>query len=343
MTSPATRYTHVRLIPSRVAADRPISNQQTIRAVVGRGIACEGGPRDDIGAGAPELGAVAAEVEGAGIELAAEGTQAGDAVCPLPKPVDVGLYPAGGAGGEFLDAMIEVVRHVDVPSTVHSHTLRAAELSGEAAQPDAPRVHSKGNLLHHAAIQRGDIAEAFSHCSVVVEETYTTPFIEHAFLEPESGIAFPTQDGGVMIQMDTQCAFDDRTQLSEILALPEDKIRVVQSPMGGAFGGKEDMILQQYLSLGVLRTGRPVKMVLTREESLRAHPKRHTTGMHFKTGTDCDGHAHADLHANAERYGSRRTQFLAMDPPGRSSSIGCHWPISTSISLFSSKDEDWSG
>lgn len=110
----------------------------------------------------------------------------------------------------------------------------------QAAQPDAPRVHSKGNLLHHAAIRRGDIAEAFSHCSVVVEETYTTPFIEHAFMEPESGIAFPTDDGGVMIQMGTQCAFDDRTQLSEILALPEDKIRVVQMPMGGAFGGKEE-------------------------------------------------------------------------------------------------------
>ncbi len=159
-----------------------------------------------------------------------------------------------------------------------------------AAQPDAPRVHSKGNLLHHAAIRRGDAAEAFSLCSVVVEETYTTPFIEHAFLEPESGIAFPTQNGGVMIQMGTQCAFDDRTQLSEILALPEDKIRVVQLPMGGAFGGKEDMILQQYLSLGVLRTGRPVKMVLTREESLRAHPKRHAARMHFKSGVDSDGH-----------------------------------------------------
>ena len=159
----------------------------------------------------------------------------------------------------------------------------------EAAQPDASRVHSKGNLLHHAAIRRGDAAEAFSRCSVVVEDTYTTPFIEHAFLEPESGIAFPTQDGGIMIQMGTQCAFDDRTQLSEILALPEDKIRVVQLPMGGAFGGKEDMILQQYLALGVLRTGRPVKMVLTREESLRAHPKRHAARMHFKTGADRDG------------------------------------------------------
>ena len=160
----------------------------------------------------------------------------------------------------------------------------------EAAQPDAPRVHDKGNLLHHAVIHRGDVAQAFSRCAFIIEDTYTTPFIEHAFMEPESGIAAPTEDGGVMLQMGTQCAFDDRTQLSEILALPEDKIRIVQLPMGGAFGGKEDMILQQYLALSALRTGRPVKMVLTREESLRAHPKRHAAKMHFKAGTDCDGH-----------------------------------------------------
>jgi aldehyde oxidoreductase len=159
----------------------------------------------------------------------------------------------------------------------------------ESARPDAPKLHEKGNLLHHAKIERGDVSAAFAECAVVVEETYFSPFIEHGFLEPESGIAFPTQDGGVTIQIGTQCAFDDRTQLSEILGLPEDKIRVVQLPMGGAFGGKEDMILQQHLALGALLSGRPVKMVLTREESLRVHVKRHPAEMRFKTGADRDG------------------------------------------------------
>jgi len=173
---------------------------------------------------------------------------------------------------------------------VDYHVLPGVFSPEEAAQPDAPRLHDKGNLLHHALIQRGDVAEAFSRSAYIIEDTYTTPFIEHAFMEPESGIATPMEDGGVMLQMGTQCAFDDRTQLSEILALPEDKIRVVQLPMGGAFGGKEDMILQQYLALGALRTGRPVKMVLTRAESLRGHPKRHLARMHFKTGADHDGH-----------------------------------------------------
>jgi aldehyde oxidoreductase len=166
----------------------------------------------------------------------------------------------------------------------------------EAARPGAPLVHetdkaptAKGNLLHHARIERGDVEAAFAQCAIVLEDTYTTPFIEHAFLEPESGVAFLTADGGVTIQMGTQCAFDDRTQLSEILDMPEEKIRVIQLPMGGAFGAKEDMILQQYLALGALLSGRPVKMVLTREESLRVHVKRHPALMRFKTGADRAG------------------------------------------------------
>jgi aerobic-type carbon monoxide dehydrogenase small subunit (CoxS/CutS family) len=77
---------------------------------------------------------------------------------------------------------------------------------GEAAKSDAPKIHEKGNLLHRVSIQRGDIEEAFKKCSVVVEGDYTTPFIEHGFLEPESGLAYPSEDGGVIIKYPTQCA-----------------------------------------------------------------------------------------------------------------------------------------
>ncbi len=159
----------------------------------------------------------------------------------------------------------------------------------EAAKPDAPKVHAKDNLFHHATIIRGDVDDAFKQCAVIVEGNYSTPFIEHGFMEPESGIGLPGEDGGVMVQIGTQTAFDDRTQLSEILDLPEEKVRVVQLPIGGAFGGKEDLILQQYLALGALLTGRPVKMVLTRPESLRVHVKRHPTKMYYRTGADKDG------------------------------------------------------
>jgi aldehyde oxidoreductase len=160
----------------------------------------------------------------------------------------------------------------------------------EAAQPDAPKVHENGNLVKHASIVRGDVEAAFAQCEVVVEGTYKTPFIEHAFMEPESGLAYPDGEGGVVLEIGSQTVFDDREQLSEILDLPEEKIRVKQVPQGGSFGGKEDLILQQHLALGALNTGRPVKMTLTREESLRVHQKRHPAWISYKTGADKDGH-----------------------------------------------------
>jgi aldehyde oxidoreductase len=159
----------------------------------------------------------------------------------------------------------------------------------EAAKPDAPKIHEKGNLLHHCAIIRGDTEAAFKECAVVVEDNYTTPFIEHGFLEPESGYGYPEPDGGVTIKLATQAVFDDRTQLSEILAMPEEKIRVIQMPLGGAFGGKEDLIIQQFLALGALKAKKPVKITLTREESLRVHVKRHPAWMYYKTGADKNG------------------------------------------------------
>ncbi|HEY3344305.1 MAG TPA: molybdopterin cofactor-binding domain-containing protein [Anaerolineaceae bacterium] len=159
----------------------------------------------------------------------------------------------------------------------------------EAARPDAPKLHEKGNLLHHTEIRRGDVEAAFAQCAVIVEGDYTTPFVEHGFLEPEAGLGYLDQEGRVVIKIGTQAAFDDRAQLSTILGWPEEKIRVIQIPPGGAFGGKEDMVIQQFLALGALKTGKPVKIVLSREESLRGHVKRHPAWVHYKTGADSAG------------------------------------------------------
>ncbi|OGO20473.1 MAG: hypothetical protein A2Z14_17615 [Chloroflexi bacterium RBG_16_48_8] len=183
----------------------------------------------------------------------------------------------------------------------------------EAAKPNAPKVHEGGNLVRHAAILRGDVDKAFSACEVVLEGTYTTPFIEHAFMEPESGIAYPDGDGGVVLEIGTQTIFDDRTQLSEILDLPEEKIRVVQTAQGGSFGAKEDLILQQHLALAALRTGRTVKITLTREESLRVHTKRHPAWIHYKTGADKKGKIlaiEADITLDAGAYTSLSIDVL---------------------------------
>jgi CO/xanthine dehydrogenase Mo-binding subunit/aerobic-type carbon monoxide dehydrogenase small subunit (CoxS/CutS family) len=183
----------------------------------------------------------------------------------------------------------------------------------DAARPGAPKVHTDGNLVKHASIVRGDVDKVFTECEVVIENTYTTPFTEHAFLEPESGVAYPDTDGGVILEIGSQTVFDDRTQLSEILNLPEDKIRVIQAPQGGSFGGKEDLILQQHLALAALRTGRPVKITLTREESMRVHAKRHPAWMRFKTGADKNGHVlgiEADITLDAGAYKSLSVDVL---------------------------------
>ena len=158
-----------------------------------------------------------------------------------------------------------------------------------AAQPDAPRLHEKGNLLKEVRVRRGQLDEAFARCAVVVEDDYTTPFVEHGYLEPESGLGLPDGDGGVTLLVPTQAAWDDRRELAAILALPREKVRVRQLPIGGAFGAKGDVHLHRFLALGALRTGRPVKMTLTREESLRTHAKRHASTMHVKLGADAEG------------------------------------------------------
>lgn len=161
----------------------------------------------------------------------------------------------------------------------------------DAQKANTPLVHEKkkNNLFHHARIERGNVEEAFSKCYKIVEGDYETSRIEHAFMEPESGVGKPDGKGGVIIEVPTQCVFDDRIQLSEAIGLPPEKIRVVQIPMGGCFGAKEEIVLHTFLALGALKTGRPVKMVLSREESLMVHQKRHPAWMYYKIGADKEG------------------------------------------------------
>lgn len=159
----------------------------------------------------------------------------------------------------------------------------------EAAAPGAPRVHDDGNLLKEMQVKRGDVDAAFAQCAVVLERDYTTPFVEHAFIEPESGFGIPDADGGVTVQIANQAAWDTRRELAAILDMPVDKVRVVQLPAGGAFGGKTDVAIERFLALGALKTGRTVKITLTRPESLIAHAKRHASWIHIKVGADASG------------------------------------------------------
>ncbi|MGD2251763.1 MAG: molybdopterin-dependent oxidoreductase [Anaerolineales bacterium] len=251
----------------------------------------------------------AEEVEGVALVLTAKDipgkNQAGILVRDQPAiAADKVRYIGDSVASVFAETE-QIAERAREKIRVEYEVLEGVFTPQEAAKPDAPRVHSQGNLVKHAAIVRGDVDKAFSECAVVVEETYATPFIEHAFLEPESALAYPDGEGGVVLEMGSQALFDDRTQLSEILDLPEEKIRVIQAPQGGSFGGKEDMILQQHLALAALRTGRPAKITLTREESLRVHVKRHPAWIGYKTGADKNGRIlalEADITLDAGAY-----------------------------------------
>ena len=159
----------------------------------------------------------------------------------------------------------------------------------EALRREAPPIHDPGNILRHMRHATGDIDQVFSESDLVIERDYSTPFIDHAFLEPESAVATLSEDGKIIVWTCTQFPFEMRTQIAACLGRPEEKVRVITTPLGGAFGGKISVTVQILAALGALRTGRPVKITLTREESLRFHTKKHASLLHYKTGFSKNG------------------------------------------------------
>jgi selenium-dependent xanthine dehydrogenase len=158
----------------------------------------------------------------------------------------------------------------------------------DALKADAPHVHPGGNLLSKSTISRGDVSKALHESAHVVTRSFQTQFIEHMFLEPESCIALP-KDDGLQIFSQGQGIFDDRRQVASFLDLPLEKVYVTLVSNGGAFGGKEDLSIQAQTALLAKVTARPVKLTLSREESFRLHPKRHPIRMTYTVGCDGDG------------------------------------------------------
>jgi len=182
----------------------------------------------------------------------------------------------------------------------------------DALKPDAPLLHKKGNLLSKSEINRGDVDEALKNSAHVVTHTFQTQFIEHMYLEPEACIALPEGDG-LRVYTQGQGVFDDRRQIASFLGMPEDKIYVALVTNGGAFGGKEDMSVQAQTALLARMTGNPIKLTLSREESLRLHPKRHPIKMTYTVGCDADGRltaVKADMIGDKGAYASVGSKVL---------------------------------
>ena len=158
----------------------------------------------------------------------------------------------------------------------------------EAMAEGAPLVHREGNLLAHKHIQRGDPAAAIAKSKYVLTEKFSTPWTEHAFLEPECAVAYPDGDG-VMILSTDQGTYDTQHETMGMLGLPAEKVKVRNCLVGGGFGGKEDVTVQHHAALVAYLTKRPVKVKLSRAESLLIHPKRHPMEMEFTLGCDENG------------------------------------------------------
>ncbi len=160
-----------------------------------------------------------------------------------------------------------------------------------AMQSAAPLLHKKGNLLSTSRFRRGDVESAEKQSAHVVTETFQTQFIEHLFLEPESCLVTPPASASkaYTLYSQGQGIFDDRRQVASAMGMAEDELNVVLVTNGGAFGGKEDLSIQAQTMLLSKLTGRPVRLTLSREESIRLHPKRHPIKMTYTVGCDEKG------------------------------------------------------
>ncbi len=159
----------------------------------------------------------------------------------------------------------------------------------KAKLADSLHVHpDRDNVLSSTVTSRGDLEVAKSQSAHTVQGVFQTQMIEHGFMEPECAIAYPTTDG-VEVLSQGQGIYEDRIQIAKLLGLPLEKVRVVMVPNGGGFGGKEDLSAQGHAALAAYLMQMPVKVRLTRDESIAFHPKRHPIWMDYTIGCDEDG------------------------------------------------------
>ncbi|MGA9350658.1 MAG: molybdopterin cofactor-binding domain-containing protein [Anaerolineae bacterium] len=186
----------------------------------------------------------------------------------------------------------------------------------QAMRPDAPLVHEKRgtNVLKHFKVRKGDVEAGFAGADVIVEGYYVTPFVEHAYLQPEAGLGYIDEEGRVTVVAGAQWVHDDLHQIAHLLDLPEDRVREIVPAVGGAFGGREDMYIQHLLALCAYCLRRPVKMVFSREESVCRTGKRHPYYMRYRTGATQDGKLTAmeiELISDAGAYASTSMPVMA--------------------------------
>jgi len=174
----------------------------------------------------------------------------------------------------------------------------------EALKPGAPKVYGDDNVVARWKIRKGDVEKGMAEADLIVENTFRMPFVEHAYLEPEAGVAWVDDQGVINIRVCTQVVEHFRS-VAKALGIPQNKVRIRGTMVGGGFGGKEDVTVEIFLALLARETGRPVKLVYTREESFVAQSKRHPFVITHRTGVKRDGRitaAKIDMIADSGAY-----------------------------------------
>ncbi|MFJ5116362.1 xanthine dehydrogenase subunit D [Kitasatospora sp. NPDC088548] len=185
---------------------------------------------------------------------------------------------------------IRVEYEVLTPITTEEQCLDP-ETHGHVHEPHEYRSHGHGNICHEQRLVSGlgVTDEVRAMADVTVSGSYEVGMQDQAFLGPESGLAVPAEDGGIDLYIATQWLHVDRRQMAPVLALPEERIRLTLAGVGGAFGGREDLSMQIHAGLLALRTGKPVKIVYSRDESFFGHVHRHPARMTYEHGATRDG------------------------------------------------------
>lgn len=159
----------------------------------------------------------------------------------------------------------------------------------DALKEGAPILGDGSNILYDLKIKKGNVEQGFKEAKFIVEDTYDVPMVEHAFLQPEACVARLNEEGIMEVYIATQYPHYDREEVARCLGIEEDKVKINNMVIGGAFGAREDMNPQCHAALAAYLTQKPVKILYSREESTISHSKRHPMEIHMKTGVREDG------------------------------------------------------
>ena len=255
-------------------------------------------------------GHVRATVKSINVEHArhADGVKAVYTAADIPGELMVGIIykdwpvmiPVGGRTSYAGDVLAIVVadtrlnaraaaKLIEVDYDVHTPI---TDVDVALASSEVAVWQTKDNVLSTSTYKRGDVEAAFASSTHVIDETFQTQRIEHAFLEPEATLAVPSGSGdtrALHVYSGGQGVWDDRNDIARVLAVANDRVTVELITNGGAFGGKEDMSNQAHAALAAWLLDAPVKCVLSREESFLMHAKRHPIRMRYEMACDADG------------------------------------------------------